>query len=76
MTRPSRLFTIFAVATLSACGGYEDASDEAQADTVEIPANQALEGISAQPVADPDANLNIDDDELLEENEVPEEAAE
>ena len=55
--------------TLAACGSYEDASAEAEADTVEIPANQALEGVSAQPVADPDADTNIvGDDVILEED--------
>lgn len=41
--------------TLAACGSADDASTEAEADTVEVPANDALEGIDAAPVADPEA---------------------
>ena len=47
---------------LSACGGYEDASSEAEPDTVEVHANAVLEGVDAMPVADPDANTDIADD--------------
>lgn len=45
-----------ATLVLAACGSTEDASTEAEADTVEIPANAALTGVEAAPVADPDAN--------------------
>ncbi|MEE4153578.1 MAG: hypothetical protein V2I27_05420 [Erythrobacter sp.] len=38
---------------LSACGSSEDASTEAVADTVEMPAAEALEPIDEEPVADP-----------------------
>ena len=40
---------------LTACGSSDDASTEATADTVEMPADEALEAISDQPVADPEA---------------------
>jgi hypothetical protein len=40
---------------LAACGSADDASTEASADTVEMPADEALEAISDEPVADPDA---------------------
>ena len=42
--------------TLAACGGADDASIEAEADTVEMPADAALEDIAEDPVADEDAN--------------------
>ena len=44
---------------LSACGRSDSASSEAEADTVEIPANEALEGVDAAPVADPAANAPL-----------------
>ena len=37
--------------TLAACGSSEDASVEAEADTVEVDANDALEDVDAAPVA-------------------------
>jgi len=40
---------------LAACGSSEDASTEAEADTVEIPADQALQGVDDEPVEDPAA---------------------
>lgn len=52
---------------LAACGDYEDASAEAQADTVEIPANEPLQGVNAVPVADPNANVNVAQDEPVVE---------
>jgi hypothetical protein len=45
-----------AALSLAACGSSDDASTEARADTVEMPADEALEAISDEPVADPDAN--------------------
>ena len=43
---------------LAACGGgSDDASTEAQADTVEITADEALAPVNEQPVADPNANV-------------------
>ncbi|MDC8755478.1 hypothetical protein OIK40_12585 [Erythrobacter sp. sf7] len=49
--------TALAAATLmlAACGSSDDASTEANADTVEMPADEALEAISDEPVADPEA---------------------
>ncbi|HSJ78408.1 MAG TPA: hypothetical protein VK913_06690 [Erythrobacter sp.] len=40
---------------LSACGSSDDASTEATADTVEMPADEALTPITDEPVADPAA---------------------
>lgn len=40
---------------LSACGSSDDASTEANADTVEMPADEALAPIDEEPVADPNA---------------------
>lgn len=44
-----------AALALAACGSAEDASTEASADTVEMPADAALAPIDEQPVADPSA---------------------
>jgi len=40
---------------LSACGSADDASSEASADTVEMPADSALAPVAEAPVADPSA---------------------
>lgn len=40
---------------LAACGSADDASSEASADTVEMPADSALAPVSDAPVADPSA---------------------
>jgi hypothetical protein len=56
--------------TLAACGGADDASIEAEADTVEMPADAALEDVTEEPVEDADANS---DDAVSEE--VAEDAA-
>ncbi|MFM7348161.1 MAG: hypothetical protein ACKO01_01585 [Erythrobacter sp.] len=40
---------------LAACGSSDDASTEASADTVEMPADSALAPINDAPVADPTA---------------------
>jgi hypothetical protein len=40
---------------LTACGSADDASTEASADTVEMPADAALAPITEEPVADPEA---------------------
>lgn len=42
---------------LSACGDSDDASLDATAETVEMPADAALEGIEEQAVPDPAAAL-------------------
>lgn len=41
--------------TLSACGSSDSASEEAQADNVEMPAEEAMVDPEATPVADPSA---------------------
>ncbi len=53
-------FALTAAATvaLAACGSTEDASTEAEADTVEIAADEALADIDEQPVEDPAANVD------------------
>ncbi|MFU7526909.1 hypothetical protein [Qipengyuania sp. ASV99] len=40
---------------LAACGSSDDASTEAMPDTVEMPADEALEPIAEEPVADDEA---------------------
>ena len=45
---------------LSACGGADDASTAAQPDTVEMPADDAMAGVTAEPAADPSANATAD----------------
>lgn len=58
-------FRIAAIATVSlalaACGSADDASTEAEADTVEIAADEAMEPVTDDPVADPNANVVTDD---------------
>lgn len=44
-----------AALTLAGCGSADDASSEASADTVEMPADSALEPVTDAPVADPSA---------------------
>lgn len=51
-----RLFLAAAASvTLAACGSADDASTEANADSVEMPADSALAPIAEEPVADPSA---------------------
>lgn len=57
--RPAMALAAPLALALSACGSSDNASTEAEADTVEIPANEALEGIDDMPVADPDANAPV-----------------
>jgi hypothetical protein len=55
-----RIATILAAPlALAACGSSDSASNEAEADTVEIPANEALQGVNEAPVADPGANAEL-----------------
>lgn len=59
-----KLRTVLAIAApltlvLAGCGRSDNASEEAEADTVEIPANEALEGVNDAPVADPNANATL-----------------
>lgn len=42
---------------LAACGSADDASTEAEADTVEVAADEAMEPVTEVPVADPAANV-------------------
>lgn len=53
---------------LSACGSQSDASDDAEADTVEMPADEAMEGM-------PDPVDSIDVEEEMDANEEEAEAA-
>lgn len=55
--RKAAPFTALASAALmlAACGSADDASTEASADTVEMPADSALAPIAEGPVADPSA---------------------
>jgi len=55
--RKMSAFTVLAGASLllAACGSYDDASTEANADTVEMPADEALSAVTEEPVADPAA---------------------
>lgn len=58
MRKPATLaaLTLTAAAVLLAgCGSADDASTEASADTVEMPADSALSPVSDAPVADPSA---------------------
>jgi len=55
-----RRFKTFAVLSavtlmLAACGSADDASSEANADTVEMPADSALAPVNDAPIADPSA---------------------
>ena len=54
-------FRLIAAATatlaLAACGSSDDASMEAEADTVEVSADEAMEPVVDEPVADPAADL-------------------
>ncbi len=52
-------FAAAASVALAACGSTDDASTEAEADTVEIPAEDAMAGVEEAPVADPDANAAL-----------------
>ena len=42
---------------LAACGSADDASTEAQADTVEVAADEAMDPVTQAPVADPAASV-------------------
>ena len=46
------VFAGAAAMALSACGSADDASADAEADTVEMPADTALQGVSEEPVED------------------------
>ncbi len=60
---------------LAACGGAQDASDEATAENVEFPADAAMDG-APDPVADAalEAEMNSVEDEALDAAEAAEAA--
>ncbi len=67
--------TAAASLALAACGSTEDASTEAEADTVEIPADEALNGVEETPVEDPSANVEAaepDEAAMTEEAQIQE----
>ena len=45
-------FALTGALALAACGSSDDASEEAVADTVEIPADEAMADITAEPIVD------------------------
>ena len=45
---------------LSACGNTDDASAAAEADTVEMPADEAMADVTEMPAADASANAAAD----------------
>lgn len=51
---------------LAACGSADDASTDATADTVEMPADEALAGVAEEPVEDADANAEDAADDTSE----------
>lgn len=57
MTKTIPLIAALSAASLllTACGSADDASTEASADTVEMPADSALAPVAEDPVADPSA---------------------
>lgn len=57
--RAAPILAIPLALALAACGRSDNASTEAEADTVEIPANEALSGVNEAPVADPGANAAL-----------------
>ncbi len=52
------LFATGAVLALAACGSAEDASVDAEAENVEISADEALSAVEETPVADPAATAS------------------
>ncbi|HCH96174.1 MAG: hypothetical protein EVA34_10590 [Erythrobacter sp.] len=67
--------TAAASLALAACGSSEDASSEAEADTVEMTADEALTDVEEMPVEDPAANtapVEMDTASPSEEAEIQE----
>lgn len=67
--------TAAASLALAACGSSEDASTEAEADTVEMTADEALTDVEKMPVEDPAANtapVEMDTASPSEEAEIQE----
>ncbi len=48
-------FASLSALALAACGSSDDASVEAEADTVEMPANEAMAPAIGEPIVDPEA---------------------
>ncbi len=61
--------------TLAACGSSEDASTEAEVDTVEMAADEALVGVEEEPVEDPAATAPVADSAAEVEERAAAEAA-
>ena len=51
----SLAFASLAALALAACGGADSAKEQAQADNVEMPAEEAMQDVDATPVADASA---------------------
>lgn len=67
--------TAAASLALASCGSSEDASTEAEADTVEMTADEALTDVEEMPVEDPAANtapVQMDTASPSEEAEIQE----
>ena len=60
---------------LAACGSAEDASTDATPDTVEVPAEEALEPIAEEPVADTEATEEVTEADRAVPEETDTEAA-
>jgi len=61
---------------LAACGSTEDASTDATADTVEMPADEALQAITDEPVEDAAASESVAEEGADATAAVPQETAE
>ncbi len=48
-------FTALAALAMAGCGSAENAKEQAQADNVEMPAEEAVQDVDASPVADASA---------------------
>ena len=60
---------------LAACGSTDDASTEAMPDTVEMPADEALEPVAEEPVEDAEVLEDVDPADNAPSLETTEEAA-
>lgn len=61
---------------LAACGSSDSASEDAQADSVEMPADEAMTGTTEEPAADADAMSDAVDDATAAATEVADKTAE
>lgn len=64
-------FASAAALTLSACGSTEGAKEEAQAQNVEMPAEEAVGDVDAAPVADASAAPGAASDAAAASSEAP-----